>query len=88
MKSLDYHGRGEKGSGALAIIEGTRFWVRGDALNGGKDEINLEKFRPIVQSGGMSSGRITEAFELPRPALASELADEGNRLRKILEDEK
>lgn len=87
IKSLDYHGKGEKESGALAIIGGTRFWVRGDAINEGRDEIDLEKFRPIVQLGGMSYGRITEVFELPRPALASELADDGNGLRKILEEE-
>lgn len=63
----------EKATGALTIIEATRFWVREDAVNGARDEISLETLRPLVQLGGISYGRVRETFELPRPSLEKEL---------------
>lgn len=49
MKELDFHGRGGKGEavGALAIIEGTRFWVR-DGVLGEDGEVILEMLGPLV----------------------------------------
>lgn len=87
MKSLNYHGDGEadKPAGSLAIIQATRFWVREDALNEAKDEINLSAMRPVVQLGGIQYGRVRETFELPRPSLAKELADESKELAKFLD---
>jgi flavin reductase (DIM6/NTAB) family NADH-FMN oxidoreductase RutF len=87
MKSLDFHGAKKLGkpTGALAIIEATRFWVREDALNEAKDEISLDAFRPLVQLGGIQYGRIRETFELPRPALQAELADRENGLAELIE---
>ncbi|PVH75746.1 hypothetical protein DL98DRAFT_657927 [Cadophora sp. DSE1049] len=86
MKELDFHGRAEKGEavGALAIIEGTRFWVREGAM-GEDEEADLEKLRPLVQLGGISYGRLTETFELPRGTLDKELKDTANGLEDILE---
>jgi flavin reductase (DIM6/NTAB) family NADH-FMN oxidoreductase RutF len=90
MKLLDYHGDGETGkpSGSLAIIQATRFWVREDAINETQDEIDLSVMRPLVQLGGIQYGRVRETFELPRPSLSTELADETAGLAKFLEDEK
>jgi hypothetical protein len=69
IKSLDYHGPGDSGKpkGALAIIEGTRFWAREDAINEERLEIDLGILRLLIQLGGISYGRVRETFELPRP---------------------
>lgn len=86
MKELDYGGshRAEgKPSGALAVIQAKRFWIREDALVGGN--IDLEVMRPLVQLGGISYGRVRETFELPRPKLKEELEDASNGLKGILE---
>ncbi|KAK0101165.1 hypothetical protein ONS95_012855 [Cadophora gregata] len=85
MKELDYHGRAGRGEalGGLAIIEGTRFWVRQEAM-GQDGEVELERLRPLVQLGGISYGRMAETFELPRGRLDQELEKE-NGLREILE---
>ncbi|CZR57927.1 related to conserved protein/domain typically associated with flavoprotein oxygenases, DIM6/NTAB family [Phialocephala subalpina] len=86
MKELDYHGAREAGkpTGALAIIEGMRFWVREDAINESREDIDLAALRPLVQLGGIQYGRVRETFELPRPSLGTELADESNGLAKVL----
>jgi len=59
-----------KKSGTLAIVEGVRFWVREDALKGGI--IDLEVLRPVSRLGGITYGRTTEVFELPRPRFEEE----------------
>ncbi|RDL40427.1 FMN-binding split barrel [Venustampulla echinocandica] len=56
-----------KKTGVLAIIEGTRFWVREDALNDDKNLIDPVVLRPISRLGGITYGRTTEAMELLRP---------------------
>ena len=82
---MDYHGRGEKGEavGALAIIEGTRFWIKTEAM-GEDGETDLGILRPLVQLGGISYGRVAETFELPRGRLDQELGKD-NGLKEILE---
>jgi flavin reductase (DIM6/NTAB) family NADH-FMN oxidoreductase RutF len=84
---LDYHGEGKVGkpTGALAIIEASRFWVREDAINQERSEIDLETLRPLTQLGGISYGRVKEIFELPRPSIASEMEKEGSNLKSFLE---
>jgi flavin reductase (DIM6/NTAB) family NADH-FMN oxidoreductase RutF len=84
---LDYHGKGQlvKPTGALAIIEASRFWVREDALNEERSEIGLETLRPLTQLSGISYGRVREIFELPRPSIASEMDKEGSNLKSFLE---
>jgi len=86
MKSLDYRGHAKLGkpTGALAIIEATRFWVREDAVNEAGDDVDVAAMRPLVQLGGIQYGRIRETFELPRPALATELQNDENGLRNFL----
>lgn len=55
-------------TGCLAIVEGTRFWVREDAINEERDLIDLEVLRPMSRLGGIRYGRTTEVVELERPS--------------------
>lgn len=57
-----------KKTGVLAIIEGTRFWVREDAINEERNLVDLQVLRPISRLGGMQYGRTTEVIEIPRPS--------------------
>ena len=85
MKELNYGYEGHgKPHGALAIIEAKRFWVWEDALNETRDDIDLNKMKPLVQLGGITYGRVRETFELPRPRLEAELKDETKGLRQLL----
>jgi flavin reductase (DIM6/NTAB) family NADH-FMN oxidoreductase RutF len=86
MKDLDY-GHKEKGKpcGSLAIIQATRFWVREDAVGEGGDEIDIGVLRPLVQLGGIQFGRVRETFELPRPSLATEMADKFLGLQEFID---
>ena len=56
-----------KKTGVLAIIEGTRFWVREDAINKDRNIIDPAILRPMARLGGITYGRTTEGLELPRP---------------------
>ncbi|KAH8674256.1 flavoprotein oxygenase [Xylariales sp. PMI_506] len=86
MKELNYgsHGAGTT-PGSLAIIQGMRFWVREDAINEARDNIDIDAHRPVVQLGGIQYGRVRETYELPRPSLATELAKENSDLKKFVE---
>ncbi|PKS10290.1 hypothetical protein jhhlp_002041 [Lomentospora prolificans] len=54
-------------SSVLAVIEGTRFWVREDAINAEKNIVDPAVLRPMSRLGGIMYGRTTEAFEITRP---------------------
>lgn len=54
-------------TGVLAIIEGTRFWVREDAINEDRNLIDPAILRPMSRLGGITYGRLTEGLELTRP---------------------
>ncbi|KAK4123311.1 hypothetical protein N657DRAFT_656574 [Parathielavia appendiculata] len=56
-----------KMSATLAVIEGTRFWAREDAVNEERNLIDPKVLRPISRLGGITYGRLTEGLELPRP---------------------
>ena len=56
-----------KKSSVLAIVEGVRFWAREDAIDDDKSLIDLKVLKPISRLGGISYGRTTDAFEIPRP---------------------
>lgn len=58
--------------------------MREDAIDEPRDEISLETFRPLVQLGWVSYGRVRETFELPRRSLKKELDDDESGLAKIL----
>lgn len=51
----------------LAVIEGTRFWVREDAINEDKSIVDPAVLRPMSRLGGIMYGRTTEALEITRP---------------------
>ena len=56
----------------MAIVEGTRFWVREDAINEERNLVDPGVLRPISRLGGITYGRLVEGFELPRPDFEEE----------------
>ncbi|CAG8975927.1 hypothetical protein HYALB_00007056 [Hymenoscyphus albidus] len=56
-----------KKTGVLCVIEGTRFWVREDALNEERNLIDPAVLKPISRLGGITYGRTIDALEIPRP---------------------
>lgn len=74
-KEFDSRAVPGKKSGVLAIIEGVQFWAREDAINEEKNLIDLGVLKPISRFGGISYGRTTQAFEIPRPDF-KEVVDE------------
>lgn len=62
-----------KKTGCLVVVEGTRFWVREDALNDEKNLIAPEVLRPVSRLGGITYGRLTEAMEIPRPVFEKDV---------------
>jgi len=56
-----------KKTGVLAVIEGTRFWVREDAINDARNTIDPAILKPMSRLGGITYARTTEGTELPRP---------------------
>lgn len=65
IKEFEAHKSGMS-SAAICLIKATRLWVQEDAANEDFSHIELDKLRPIAQLGGMSYGRISSTFELPR----------------------
>ncbi|EED21276.1 conserved hypothetical protein [Talaromyces stipitatus ATCC 10500] len=52
----------------LAIIEGTRFWVREDAIDSEEQSVvDVNVLRPVSRLGGNTYGRVTEVVEIKRP---------------------
>ncbi|KAI0602850.1 hypothetical protein F4775DRAFT_530884 [Biscogniauxia sp. FL1348] len=62
-----------KKSGCLVVLEGTRFWVREDAINAERNLVDPAVLRPISRLGGITYGRVTEAFELLRPVFETDV---------------
>jgi len=56
-----------KKTAVLAVIEGTHFWVREDAINAEKNLIDPAVLRPMSRLGGITYGRTTEGIEILRP---------------------
>ncbi|KAK3369207.1 hypothetical protein B0T24DRAFT_681240 [Lasiosphaeria ovina] len=57
----------------MATIEGTHFWAREDAINDERNIVDPRVLRPISRLGGITYGRLTEAFELQRPDFEKDL---------------
>lgn len=66
VKEFESHAKPGMSVASVALIEATRFWVREDAVNEERSQIDLSVLRPVAQLGGISYGRVTEIFELPR----------------------
>lgn len=54
-------------SGCLVVLEGTRFWVREDALNDDQNMIDPDVLRPMARLGGIAYARVRDVMEIPRP---------------------
>ncbi|KAG4029078.1 hypothetical protein MFRU_017g00170 [Monilinia fructicola] len=70
LESLkEYESRATPGkkTGVLAVVEGTRFWVRENAINKEKNIVDPAVLKPISRLGGITYGRTTQGVELPRP---------------------
>lgn len=69
VETKEFESRSNPGktSSVLAIIEGVRFWVREDAIDGNHSNIDLRVLKPMSRLGGISYGRTTEVIEIPRP---------------------
>jgi flavin reductase (DIM6/NTAB) family NADH-FMN oxidoreductase RutF len=61
-------------SGTLCIVEGINFHIREDVINDAKNLIDPEKLRPVSRLGGITYGRTTAGFEMPRPDFDTENA--------------
>lgn len=85
VKEFEAHKEGMS-VGGVVLIKATRFWVREDATNDEASYIDLEKLRPVGQLGGISYGRITSTFELPRSRWRDECPN--SELLTQLENEK
>ncbi|KAM3563781.1 hypothetical protein ARSEF4850_002169 [Beauveria asiatica] len=74
-KELSSAGHQKPGMSAAGIVllKATRFWVREDATNDDASDVALDKLQPIAQLGGLSYGRISSTFELPRKRWAAEM---------------
>lgn len=66
IKEFEDHANPGMSVASLVLIKASRFWVREDAANADYSHIDLDKLRPLGQLGGMSYGRITSTFEMPR----------------------
>lgn len=62
-----------KVTSVLAVIEGTRFWAREDAVNVERNLLDPKVLKPISRLGGITYGRTTEGIELPRPDFEKDL---------------
>ncbi|KAF8863819.1 flavoprotein-like protein oxygenase [Acephala macrosclerotiorum] len=72
-----------KKTGVLAVIEGTRFWVREDALNEDKNLIDPSVLKAMSRMGGIAYGRATEGLELPRPDY-KEMVESNDEAKKLV----
>ncbi|KAF2828075.1 hypothetical protein CC86DRAFT_405093 [Ophiobolus disseminans] len=57
----------DKKTGVTAFVEGVKFWAREDAIDEQGVLIDPAVLKPISRLGGITYGRTTQAFELPRP---------------------
>lgn len=69
VETREWESRMEPGrkTGVMAVVEGARFWVREDAVDDEGVLVDPKVLKPISRLGGITFGRTTEAFELPRP---------------------
>ncbi|KAJ2980884.1 hypothetical protein NQ176_g2369 [Zarea fungicola] len=63
-------------SGTSVFLEGTRFWVREDALNEEKSIVDISVLRPMGRLGGISYSRTNTGIEIPRPKFKEDIGGE------------
>lgn len=57
-------------SGVTCLVEGINFHVREDTVNADHNNIDIAKLQPASRLGGISYGRTTETYQLPRPSFS------------------
>ncbi|KAI0436546.1 FMN-binding split barrel [Xylaria telfairii] len=83
IREFDSRAAPGKKSGCLVLLEGTRFWVREDAINEDRNAVAADILRPMSRLGGITYGRTTEIIELPRPVFERDLGVEAyEKLKK------
>ncbi|KAL7272658.1 hypothetical protein RUND412_004530 [Rhizina undulata] len=73
-----------KKTGILCILQGINFHIRSDALNDAKNIIDPKVLRPVSRLGGITYGRTTSGYEMPRPDYDTEMAKE--EVKKLVEE--
>ncbi|KAF7552825.1 hypothetical protein G7046_g7287 [Stylonectria norvegica] len=76
LKEYDSRATPGKKSGTVLILEGTRFWVREDALNEDQNLVDPAVLKPISRMGGITYARVTEALEITRPDFEKDVGGE------------
>ncbi len=70
------HNDPEKKTGTLCIVEGINFHIRKDVVNDDMNQIDPVKLKPVSRLGGITYGRTTGGYELPRPDFDKEVVHE------------
>ncbi|KAJ6779354.1 hypothetical protein PWT90_04019 [Aphanocladium album] len=73
FREWDSRSKPGRKSGTTVFVEGTRFWVREDALNEDKNIVDPAILRPMGRLGGITYSRTTQGLELTRPKFKEEL---------------
>ncbi|KAL7792493.1 hypothetical protein V8C37DRAFT_380491 [Trichoderma ceciliae] len=73
IKEIESKANPGRASAWLVVLEGTRFWVRDDALNEEQDYVSPEVLKPIARMGGILYSKTTELLEMPRPQFQKDL---------------
>ncbi|KAL7822105.1 hypothetical protein V8C26DRAFT_389958 [Trichoderma gracile] len=73
IKEIESRAQPGRISAWLVVLEGTRFWVRDDALSEKQDYVAPEVLRPIGRMGGTIYSKTTELLQLPRPQFETDL---------------
>lgn len=78
METKEYESRATPGkkTGVMAILEGTRFWAREDAINADRNLIDPNVLRPMSRLGGITYCRTLMGMEIPRPEFSAAEGDE------------
>ncbi|KAF2166618.1 hypothetical protein M409DRAFT_66616 [Zasmidium cellare ATCC 36951] len=88
IQTVDYKtSRPSSGAhGKLAIIEGTRFWAREDAIDADGKHLDIDVLRPLGQLGDISYSRITDTFKLARSSWKAATKEHGETLKELARD--
>lgn len=62
----------DRKTGVLCIVEGVNFHVREDVINEDLNILDPAKLQPVSRLGGITYGRTTQGYEMPRPDFKSE----------------
>lgn len=55
-------------SGVTCLVEGINFHAREDVVDEEKKILDISKLKPVSRLGGITYGRTTEGYQLPRPS--------------------